>query len=112
MFQFYAGVCPVKAYPNVPLRLADSRARDIDLVVLRESTEGLFYSAAVHDRNPVSTDDEVQDILRVTRKTTEKLHDFAFKLAQKRKNSGKKHADLPRQGECVPLYGVIPKNHR
>jgi len=90
MFQLYAGVRPVKAYPNVPLRLADPRAANIDMVVLRESTEGLFYSAAVHNRNPVATDDEVQDILRVTRRTTEKLHDFAFKLAQKRKSRGQK----------------------
>ncbi len=103
---------PVKAYPNVALRLADSRARDIDLVVLREYTEGLFYSAAVHDRNPVATDDEVQDILRVTRKTTEKLHDFALSWRKSGKIAEKRHADLRRQGECVPLYGVIPKNHR
>ena len=59
-------------------------AEKIDLVILRESTEGLFYSAAVHNRNTIANDDEVQDILRITRKTTEKLHDFAFKLARKR----------------------------
>ena len=89
-FQLYAGVRPVRAYPNAPLRLADRRAAEIDLVILRESTEGLFYSAAVHNRNPVANDDEVQDILRVTRPTTEKLHDFAFKLAQKRKARGRR----------------------
>ena len=48
MFQLYAGVRPVKAYPNAPKRLADPQASAIDLVVLRESTEGLFYSAAAH----------------------------------------------------------------
>ena len=89
-FQLYAGVRPVRAYPNTPRRLADPRAADIDLVILRESTEGLFYSAAVHDRSPVDTDDEVQDILRITRVTTEKLHDFAFRLAQRRKARGHK----------------------
>jgi 3-isopropylmalate dehydrogenase len=35
-------------------------------------------------------DEEARDTLRVTRKTTEKLHDFAFKLAQKRKARGGK----------------------
>jgi len=89
-FQLYAGVRPVRAYPNAPRRLADPRAAGIDLVVLRESTEGLFYSAAVHDRNPVANNAEVRDILRVTRATTEKLHDFAFKLARKRKTRGQK----------------------
>jgi len=89
-FQLYAGVRPVKAYPNAPRRLADQRAAGIDLVVLRESTEGLFYSAAVHNRSEVIGDDEVRDTLRITRATTEKLHDFAFRLAQKRKARGGK----------------------
>ena len=90
MFQLYAGVRPIKAYPNAPQRLADPEAANIDLIVLRESTEGLFYSAAAHNRSPVVTDDEVQDILRITRTTTEKLHDFAFRLARKRKERGGK----------------------
>jgi 3-isopropylmalate dehydrogenase len=90
MFQLYAGVRPVKAYPNAPQRLADPRAADIDMVILRESTEGLFYTAATHNRNPVANDEEVQDILRITRATTEKLHDFGFKLAQRRKVRGGK----------------------
>ena len=86
--QLYAGVRPVKAYPNAPQRLADPAAAGIDFVVLRESTEGLFYSAAVHDRSPVVNDQEVQDVLRITRPTTEKLHDFAFRLATRRKARG------------------------
>lgn len=89
-FQLYAGVRPVKAYPNAPQRLADARAADIDLVILRESTEGLFYSAAVHNRSEVVGDDEVRETLRITRATTEKLHDFAFRLARKRKSRGGK----------------------
>lgn len=89
-FQLYAGVRPVKAYPNAPSRLADPLARNIDFIVLRESTEGLFYSAATHKRVGIANNDEVQDVLRITRKTTEKLHDFAFKLATKRKALGGK----------------------
>ncbi|GAA0780473.1 isocitrate/isopropylmalate dehydrogenase family protein [Roseibium denhamense] len=87
-FGLYAGVRPVKAYPNAPQRLADPRAAGIDLIILRESTEGLFYSAAAHKRSLVVNDDEVQDILRITRKTTTKLHQFAFDLARKRRNKG------------------------
>ena len=89
MFGLYAGVRPVKAYPNITNRLSNKLASNIDLVILRESTEGLFYTAAVHNRCPVDNNDEVQDIMRITRKTTEKLHDFAFKLAQQRKSKGK-----------------------
>ena len=89
-YQLYAGIRPVKAYPNAPQRLADERASAIDLVILRESTEGLFYSAAVHGRSEIVTDDEVRDVMRITRSTTQKLHDFAFRLAEKRKRKGKK----------------------
>ena len=89
MFGLYAGVRPVKAYPNITNRLSNKLASNIDLVILRESTEGLFYTAAVHNRCPVDNNDEVQDIMRITRKTTEKLHDFAFKLARQRKSKGK-----------------------
>ena len=88
MFGLYAGVRPVKAYPNAPQRLADSRAAGIDLVILRESTEGLFYSAAAHGRAQVIEDVEVRDTLRITRATTERLHRFAFRLAEKRKARG------------------------
>lgn len=89
-FQLYAGVRPIRAYPNSPQRLSDPRSSEIDMIILRESTEGLFYSAAVHNRCPVETDDEVRDTLRITRHTTEKLHDFAFKLTQKRRDRGGK----------------------
>ena len=87
-FGLYAGVRPVKAYPNAPQRLADPRAAKIDMIILRESTEGLFYSAAAHKRSQIIGDEEVRDTLRITRETTEKLHHFGFKLAQKRKARG------------------------
>ena len=87
-FGLYAGVRPVKAYPNAPQRLADPRAAGIDMVILRESTEGLFYSAAANGGGEVIGDSEVRDTLRITRETTEKLHHFGFRLAQRRKARG------------------------
>ena len=101
-YGLYAGVRPVRAYPNAPQRLADPRAADIDLVILRESTEGLFYSAAVHGRSQVIGDSEVRDTLRVTRATTEKLHRFGFRLAQKRKARG-----YPGKLTCVDKANVF-----
>lgn len=88
-YGLYAGLRPVKAYPNAPQRLADPRAAGIDMVILRESTEGLFYSAAVHGRSDIRGDDEVRDTLRITRKTTQKLHHFGFRYAEKRKARGR-----------------------
>ncbi|WP_068118642.1 isocitrate/isopropylmalate dehydrogenase family protein [Tropicimonas marinistellae] len=89
-YGLYAGIRPVRAYPNAPQRLADPRAAALDLVVLRESTEGLFYSAAAHKRAVVVGDEEVRETLRITRATTEKLHRFAFRLAEKRRARGKR----------------------
>lgn len=93
-FQLYAGIRPVRAYPNAPQRLADARAADLDLVIIRESTEGLFYSAAVHDRSPVEGDPAaptaISDIMRISASTTRKLHDFAFRLAARRRQRGRR----------------------
>jgi 3-isopropylmalate dehydrogenase len=76
----YAGVRPFRALPGVPVALADPRARDIDFVIVRESTEGLFYS---RDRGVV-THDMAEETLRITRAVTEKLARFSFTLAQRR----------------------------
>ena len=59
----YAGVRPVRAIPGVPVALADPRARDIDLVLIRESTEGLFHSRG----KGLVTADYAEETLRITR---------------------------------------------
>ena len=89
VFNLYAGVRPVKAYKNTPQRLSNKNAEKIDFVVLRECTEGLFYTASVHNRNKIANNNEVEDIMRITRNTTTRLHNFAFNLAEKRKQKGK-----------------------
>jgi len=77
----YAGVRPVRALPGVPLALADPRAAGIDLVILRESTEGLF---AARGRGEIIEDREARDTMVITRATTERLSHFAFNLARRR----------------------------
>ena len=59
----------------------------IDLVILRESTEGLFASRG---RGTVENDREARDVMVITRATCEGLFDFAFKLAERRKARGGK----------------------
>jgi 3-isopropylmalate dehydrogenase len=86
-YGLYGGIRPAKAYPNITPKLADPRAAEIDLIILRESTEGLFYS---YGRGEVIDDREARETLRITRATTEKLHDLAFRLAAKRKARGGK----------------------
>ncbi|SDJ00371.1 isocitrate/isopropylmalate dehydrogenase family protein [Aliiruegeria lutimaris] len=101
-YGLYAGIRPVKAYPNIPRRLADPRAAGIDMVILRESTEGLFYSAAVHGRSKIVGDEAVYDTLRISRAVSEKLHRFAFRLARKRKARGR-----PGKLTCVDKANVF-----
>ncbi len=76
----YAGVRPVRAIPGVPVALADPRARTLDLVILRESTEGLFHSRG----RGVVTEEAAEETLRITRHTTERLCRAAFDLAERR----------------------------
>ena len=84
-FGLFAGVRPVKAYPNTRAPLADPRAGAIDLIILRESTEGLFASRG---KGTVEDDREARDVLVITRATCERLFDFAFELARRRRERG------------------------
>jgi len=86
-FDLFAGVRPVKAYPNVPSPLADPRAADIDLIVLRECTEGLFASRG---KGEVIDDREARDTMVITRSNCERFFDFGFNLATQRKAKGGK----------------------
>jgi 3-isopropylmalate dehydrogenase len=84
-YGLYAGVRPVKAFANCRTPLADPRARDIDLVILRESTEGLFASRG---KGTVEDDQVARDTMVITRPTCERLFDFAFRLARRRRERG------------------------
>lgn len=86
-FGLFAGVRPVRTLPSMPAVLADPRARALDFVVIRESTEGLFAS---HGKGVVEEDREARDTLVITRKVCEPLFDFAFGLARSRRKRGRK----------------------
>ncbi len=87
----YAGMRPVFVLPGANCPLSDPRALDIDFVLVRESTEGLFASVG---RGVVDGDSEARETLRITRKTSEKLFDFAFRLARQRKQSGRGRGEV------------------
>jgi 3-isopropylmalate dehydrogenase len=80
--ELYAGVRPCRAIPGIPLPLADARAKEIDLVVVRESTEGLFASRG---KGVVEADREARDTMVITRKGSERVHEFSFRLAARRR---------------------------
>ena len=83
----YAGVRPVKALPGGARPLSDPRGADIDLVIVRESTEGLFASRG---KGIVENDRIARDTMVITRETCEHLFDASFRLAERRKARGGK----------------------
>ena len=99
-FELYAGVRPLRLLPGTPTPLADPRARRIDCVLVRESTEGLFAARSLTRRD---ADDAVFDTMRISRATSERLFDFAFDLARKRAG-GKRRGRVT----CVDKANVLP----
>jgi 3-isopropylmalate dehydrogenase len=96
----YAAVRPVKLYPGVkgPLNTA---THGIDMVILRENLEGLFASFG---GGCVLNDSVASDTLMITRAGTERVVDFAFRLAQKRKG---RPSDGKRKVTCVDKANVF-----
>ena len=81
----YAGMRPVRSLPGVPTPLADARAGDLDFVIVRESIEGLFAS---HGKGVVEDDQIAKETMVITRDVSERLFDFSFRLAERRKQRG------------------------
>lgn len=84
-FDLYAGIRPIRCYPGIPSPLKSQRASEIDMVLVRENTEGLFFArgrAEVVSANGIET--EVLDTMKITRKGTERVCRYAFEIAKKR----------------------------
>jgi 3-isopropylmalate dehydrogenase len=84
IFDLYAGVRPCRLIAGIPSPIVGAAERGIDLIVIRESTEGLFASMG----KGVVTETEARETLVITRRTCERLFDFSFRLAQRRKARG------------------------
>src|SRR6202140_5615883 len=90
-FDLYAGVRPARLIPGVPSPIVGADQRGIDLIVIRESTEGLFASMG----KGVVTHDEARETLVITRKTSERLFEFSFRFAERRKARGRANGGVP-----------------
>jgi 3-isopropylmalate dehydrogenase len=98
-YELYAGVRPIRAIPGVPSTLRHSGSAEIDFVILREQTEGLYYSRG---RGVMPDADTALDTMRITRSGCERVFDYAFDLAAQRRQCGR-----PGKVICVDKAGVL-----
>lgn len=95
----FAGVRPVRIFPGqkTPLNMPDGK--EVDFVLIRESTEGLFHTQGKGE----VTQDEARETLLITRDISEKLFRFTFGLAKERKQQGRG----PGRVTCVDKANVF-----
>lgn len=79
----YINLRPVKLYPNVPTPLRDKGPEDIDFVVVRENTEGLYAGAGGCLKRGTPDEVAVQESIN-TRKGVERCLRYAFEYTRKR----------------------------
>ncbi len=101
VLDLYAGVRPCRLYPGARSPLAGVRPGDIDLVILREQSEGLFASQT---GGVVLRDELATDTLVMTRRGVERVCDFAFRLARDRPRAA---PDAARKVTCVDKANIF-----
>lgn len=84
----YINLRPVKLYPNVDTPLKDKGPADIDFVVVRENTEGLYAGAGGFLKRGTPDEIAVQESIN-TRKGVERCLRYAFEYTRRR-NKDKK----------------------
>jgi isocitrate/isopropylmalate dehydrogenase len=96
MFNLYANVRPCKSFPNV-----ESLKPDIDLVVVRENTEGLYSGQEALIAPGVSVAFRI-----ITTEASTRVAEYAFKLAMQRK----KHLTYIHKGNILRITDGIFKD--
>jgi 3-isopropylmalate dehydrogenase len=79
----YVNLRPIKLYPNVDTPLKDKKPEDIDFVVVRENTEGLYVGAGGNMRKGTPHEVAIQTSIN-TRMGVERCIRYAFECARKR----------------------------
>src|SRR5512139_1583740 len=79
----YINLRPVKLYPGVDTPLKDKGPKDIDFVVVRENTEGLYTGSGGFLKRGTADEIAVQESIN-TRKGVERCVRYAFDFCRKR----------------------------
>ena len=88
--ELYAGVRPIRAIPGVPLPARRPAREGHRLRAGARADRGLVLRAVQRSAAPAATDDVAYDIGRITRAGSERLFEFAFRLAERRKRRNPK----------------------
>ncbi|MGQ0635075.1 MAG: isocitrate/isopropylmalate dehydrogenase family protein [Planctomycetaceae bacterium] len=91
----YCGLRPVRLFHPQHSPLKDYEAGEIDLVIVRENTEGLFWS---RNNGHSDADGEARDTLRISRASSVRLFRAAFQLARTRR----RHVTLVDKANVLP----------
>ena len=79
----YINLRPVKLYPGIDCPLKDKQPEDIDFIVVRENTEGLYAGAGGVLKKGTPDEIAVQESIN-TRKGVERCIRYAFECCKKR----------------------------
>ncbi|MCQ4573864.1 MAG: 3-isopropylmalate dehydrogenase [Candidatus Brocadiales bacterium] len=85
----YINLRPVKLYPGVDCPLKNKTPEDVDFVVVRENTEGLYIGAGGFLRRGTPQEVAIQEMVN-TRSGVERCIRYAFELTKKRNSKAKK----------------------
>ncbi len=84
----YINLRPIKLYPNVETPLANKGPEDIDFVVVRENTEGLYVGVGGFLKKGTKDEVAIQEMIN-TRKGVERCIRYAFEYTRKRNKKKK-----------------------
>jgi 3-isopropylmalate dehydrogenase len=98
----YANIRPVKLFEGVPTPLADKGPNDIDMVIVRENTEGLYIPA--RGRVTESDRDFAFDLRMITAEGSERITRYAYELANERNGAP---VDKVKRVTCVDKSNLL-----
>jgi len=100
----YANIRPVKLYQGLPSVIADKGPKDIDMVIVRENTEGLYQPIRGYLARG-GVEEMAIDSRVITRKGSERIIRHAFQLSRFRGKGAPKDGRL--KVTCVDKSNVL-----
>jgi len=100
----YINLRPVKLYPGVETPVKDKGPEDIDFVVVRENTSGL-YRGGGENKDEGTKDEVATQVMRYTRREVDRCLKYAFEYAKKR-NKDKKLTLCGKTNVLTNVYGL------